>query len=771
MRTNWSSEWQARFRRSLLASALGVAFVPIAGQVGAQDVSQAPDPAVSLPPLRVGAGILGSFKTDQSSSPKMTAPLLDTPQTITVIPRAVIEEQNANTLTEVLRNTPGISFNAGENGFSSGANNFSLRGFDASGNIFIDNSRDSGSYTRDVFNTDRVEVVKGAAADNGRGGAGGYVNMVSKTPGLTNFYGAEITVGFDAYNTEARKRATVDVNQAIGTSTAIRLNAMVTKGGVAGREMATTDAWGIAPTVMFGLGTDFRALVSYEHLEIRDRPDWGVPGATMPGLVTSAPSTFNAPRNAYYGLSSDYDNTVYDAITARLEYDFSNDVKITNQTRWARVGRSARFTVPTGFVGPVTATSQTQYYDRVNNSITNLTNVSARFRTGTFEHNLSAGIEITSEQSNANRGGTNNPPGTNIFDPNPDRSWGVPFVATEKNSVQINTAAIYAFDTMKISPQWEITGGLRAEWYSVKIGDTTLAGTPNSPLDGFSQSSSFLAGRIGVVYKPAENGSVYAAFSVSGQPPASFLSNPDISRAGTNAFPGFIANASNITNYNYELGTKWDVFNKRLALTAALFRTEKAGVPIVGIAPGAPPGAVQTLQGTEMQVVQGLELSASGQITEGWNIFAGLALMDSRRYHSAYSDAVLLATNPGDYALYTSTNGNALAFTPSFTANLWTTYRFPFGLTIGGGLQHVSASYLGRPDDALRVIPNGRFGMMPGYTVVNAMMAYEITENVVVRFNINNLFDERYVTSSNWAGSRVALGPPQTFVVSTAFKF
>src|SRR5690606_15642764 len=138
----------------------------------------------------------GVWAVPTVESPRYTAPILDTPQTITVIPQQIIQEQGARNLTEVLRNTPGITFDAGENGFGTSTNNIKIRGFDGSANVFIDNSRDSGSYTRDIFNTERVEVFKGPASDNGRGGPGGYVNMVTKTPRLQNFIAGDLTYGW-----------------------------------------------------------------------------------------------------------------------------------------------------------------------------------------------------------------------------------------------------------------------------------------------------------------------------------------------------------------------------------------------------------------------------------------------------------------------------------------------------------------------------------------------------------------------------------------------
>ena len=147
--------------------------------------------------------------------------MLDTPQTVNVIPETLFRQQNARTLTDVLKNTPGISFEAGENGFASGTNNFSLRGFNTSGSIFVDGARDNGSYTRDVFNVEQVEVFKGPAADNGRGGAGGYVNQVTKTPTLQSFIAGGASFGFDQYDSEPRRRATLDTNQVINDSTCL----------------------------------------------------------------------------------------------------------------------------------------------------------------------------------------------------------------------------------------------------------------------------------------------------------------------------------------------------------------------------------------------------------------------------------------------------------------------------------------------------------------------------------------------------------------------
>ncbi len=713
-----------------------------------------------------------TYATKQVRSPKSTATLLNTPQSVTVITQDVIRERGATNLTDVLRNTPGISFNAGENGFATSSNNFSMRGFDSSGSIFIDNARDSGSYTRDVFNVESVEVVKGAAADNGRGSAGGYVNLNSKQPQLTNFINANINFGFDEYGSRARKRGTVDVNQEIADGIAIRLNAVLEDSGIAGRKLAKNSVWGIAPSIAFGLDSDLRAIISYEHTERDDRPDWGIPGAASQGLVTYNLLTTGAKRNAFYGLATDFDDATSDVILARLEYDLSSDISLSNQLRWNRVDRDSRFTLPTGFTAPATVTTSTNFYARKNNSLSNLTNLSAQFDTGSISHNLAAGVELTWEDSDADRLGGAVPASgsTDLFNPNPYRVGAAPFVVSQVASISVKTIAFYVYDTLNISDAFQITGGLRGEHYDVKINSLTAAGAPVGIADNFKEDKFSVSGKIGAVYKPTEDGSVYVSFGTSTLPPGSYLANSDISRTGDNAFPGLVSGAKPVRSDNYEIGVKWDFLDGGLSATAALFRTEKRNVAVVG-REGLE--TVDTLKGYHSQISEGVELGVAGALSEDWKIFGGVLIMDSRRKISQYLDDVRKAgaSGAGDYGAATSTNGDRLAFTPNFSANLWTTYRLPFGLTVGGGLQHVGSSYLGRPDDASRLIPNGRYGKLPDYTLVNAMLAYELTDNIDLRLNIDNLGDKKYAISSNWNGSRATLGGSRAYLISADIRF
>ncbi len=739
-----------------LSAAVCSGLVSLAAPAGAQT-------GASLPAISVTAT---PEAEREQSSPKATAPLLDTPQTISVIPREVFHEQGARNLTDVLRNTPGISFNAGENGFGSNTNDFSLRGFSTSGNIFVDGVRDSGNYARDAFNLEQVEVVKGPAADNGRGSAGGYINLETKTPKTRDFVLGSVGLGFDEYGSDYSLRTTLDVNRRFSDNGALRLNFLAEGGGIAGREHARRDSLGFAPSLAFGLGSPTTVTLSWQHLEQNDRPDWGVPAAMVEGTLNYDPDVSGFRRDAYFGLLGDVDNVESDAVMARIEHRFASGLRLMNQTRWSSTERDAYFTVPSNY-DPATqeAATQTLGFTRKNTTLSNITNLDKRFSAGGFRHHVATGLELTREESDSGRHPSVNAGSVSVLDPDPNRAPGGAIPATQFGEVKIDTVAVYAYDTMEINRQWQLTGGLRVERYEVRLASKNAAGGPQGPMDGYERSETTVGGKLGLVYKPVPNGSVYASYGVSGVPPGSWLSNPDSGREGNNAFPGWdgqnFEGAKEQRLTNLEIGTKWDLFNERLSATGAIFRTERKNVAMRSAGGGEPSGYGE-------QVVQGIELGLAGAVTPAWSIFGGLLLMDSERRHGPAVDAALASDYQGGV---TSTSGDELAFTPKTTFNLWTTYRFGNRLTVGGGAQYVSSVYVGRPDTADRVIPNGQSGKMPSYTVFNLMAAYDVSPNLRLRLNIDNVTDEVYASAINWSARRAFLGAPRTVLLSADFRF
>ena len=742
-----------------------------------------PAPAPASPAdlsLRDGGG--GALNPGQGSSPKQTAPLLNTPQTVTVIPGTIIQQRQATTMVEALRNTPGITFDAGENGFSAGPSQFNIRGFNSVGSLFVDDTRDNGSFTRDTFNIEGIEIVKGPAADNGRGTAGGYVNQVTKTPRIGNFIEGGVGIGFDEYDSEMRRRATLDVNQGIGT-VGVRLNTMIQDGGVAGRDFAEANAWGVAPSLAFGLGTNFRTILAYEHYERDDVPDMGlrvnrggtgnigsvrIPGA---GLFPDGPGGLSRDY-AYLAdpafsplAGAHYDDLKSDSVLARFEYDVVPGVTISNQTRWAGVERDASIyyinagNIPGITTNPTAGTGQFEYY-RENESLYNQTNLRAKFNTGPFRHTLSTGVDLSREETYSFRPATSATQSDQIAD------------------IQIDTIAFYAFNTVELSRHWQLTGGIRVEHYDLDLKGEAIAGVPGTGVLNWSDSDTTVGGKIGLAYKPVEAGTFYAAYGLSHLPHGSLLSNPDIARNGENAFPGFVPGADPVELHNYELGVKWDFFGGRLSTAAALFHTEKHKVPFVG-REGAE--TVDTFKGYGKQIVQGIELSIAGELTDRWKVYGGVLFMDSERKHSARLDAARRngASGGGDYncpggnpvGCTNRTNGDELAFTPNFSASLWMTYDVTDKFTFGGGIQYVGDSWIGRPDDALRIIKNDTYGKLPDYFLVNLYASYDITDNIELALNVDNVFDETYLTTINWNSNWGYLGAPRTYWLSANFKY
>ncbi len=758
-------------------AAAAATLVAIAAPAGAQN-APAPAPsntaaAATLREVRV-EGVTESFKADTVSSPKFTQPLLDTPQTITVIKKEVLQEQGATTLTEALRNTPGITFQMGENGNTSTGDAVFLRGFDTSGSIFVDGARDVGTVTRDMFNVEQVEVVKGpASADIGRTAPTGYINLVSKVPQASNFFSGSVSLG-----SADAKRATADLNRVLNAegTTALRLNVMTQDSGVPGRDYVKNKGWAFAPSIAFGLNTPTRVILQYQHVEQRNRPDGGIPTVGLQGyyLAQLAARGGNGPQpdtRNYYGWLSDHDNVDGDMLTARVEHDFDGGVKLRNLTRWGRTDQDLVLTAPfsNGLLTPSVANPLTwstrllpQGKGQRNEILTNQTNVTAELQTGSVKHSISAGLELTrEEQDNTTMAATINagngvrtvsgtPPTvsylayTSLYAPNPYRAF-VPVLPTGASTAgSTRTAALYAFDTLKFNEQWQLTGGLRWEHYRTRF--NSLAAPVNGVQTALGQEASdnLLTGKLGLVYKPADNGSVYAAYATGAQPPG-----------GNFSFPTSLTTA-NVNNLNldpqksktFEVGTKWDVMDKRLALSAAAFRTINQNEQVQVDAFGSFEQYGKTR-------VQGLELSAVGQITPAWQVIGGLARIDTEILQGSRTS--------------TTQNGAQVRYSPKLSATLWTSYRLPMGLTVGGGVRYVSTQQ--RATSNAAITATSFFPEVPAYTVWDAMIGYEVNRNVSIQLNLFNLTDKFYLARVNNAGNRLVMGTPRSATLSANFRF
>lgn len=656
-------------------------------------------------------------------SPKYTEPLRDIPQTITVIPKAVIEEQGATTLRDVLRNVPGLTITAGEGGAPAG-DNLTLRGFSARNDVFIDGVRDLSPQARDPFNLEQVEITKGpGSAYTGRGSTGGTINLISKSPGLDSSYGFTLNVG-----TDRTRRVTADVNLplerlGLGERTAFRINLLAHESGVAGRDVVENKRVGIAPSLSFGLGTDTRLTLSYFKLSQDNISDYGIPWVPVTNNALAAYRDKPAPvdRDTFYGLKSrDFEKLNSDLATVKLERDFGDNMTLRNQLRYGRSTRDSIATPPRFASDNSTAINREMRSWLTEDEIwDNQTDLRVRFSTGGVENSVVAGLALSREN---NRRKTRTAPNmlTTLRDPNPDDTFtGAITLGPIEGDITGNSIAAYAFDTVKFGQKFEVSGGLRWDYFDVEGINTT--GVEVARLDRM------LSWRAGAVYKPLRQGSIYAAYGTSLSPSLEGLS---YGTANTSIEPE--------KTYTFEAGSKWDLFKERLSLSVAGFRVNKTNARTPGLLPDEP---LQVLQGE--QRVNGAELSVTGYITREWSLFAAYTYLDTE---------IVKSNIPAEV-------GRELLNTPKNSLSLWTSFQLPSKLNVGGGARFV--------DDRFGNNINTR--RVGSYWTIDAMAMYPLTSKIDLRLNLYNLNDAYYF--DRLGGGHLIPGPARSANVSLGFRF
>lgn len=742
MNMKWNREFRRRIKPAVALGAVALAggafgwaedqnAVPTAFSTPAPDGSAAePVTPVEPPPTRLPEVVVtgdNGYAREKVSSPKYTEPLRNIPQTITVIPKEVIKDQGADSLRQVLRNVPGISMQAGEGGVPAG-DNLSIRGFNARTDFYSDGMRDLGGYFRDSFNLESVEVSKGpSSASAGRGSTGGSINQVSKWPTLETDYNASFGIGTDDY-----KRTTVDANQVVDAEkgTSIRVNALWHENDVPRREAVENKRWGVAPSIAFGLGTPTRLVLGYYHLSQDNIPDYGIPW--VPETNTALPGFRGRPApvgfDNFYGLvERDYERTTNDVFTAKLDHDFNESLSINNITRASDTDRESVITAPR-FVNTSTTTLNRQFQsrDQEDKIVANQTNLLAKFKTGFIQHDVVVGAEFSREEQQNFARTAPAAATADLFAPNPYTAFpgGIRRTGT-RNEATADSAAVYLFDTFKFGEKWELPAGVRWESFDVHF----TSATPDVPSVRFDRTDRMLSGRAGLVFKPTDRGSIYAGYGTSFNPSAEGL---------TSGFNAALSLVEPEKSKSYEVGTKWDLFRRRLAASLAFFRTVKTNARTPGASPSEPP---TVLQGE--QRVEGVEIGASGNLTRNWQLFSGATFMESEIEKSNTAAEV----------------GNEISNTPKSSYSIWTTYQFPSKLNIGGGAQYVSSRY-GNNTNTREV---------GSYVTYDAMVSYPVSDRVTLRVNGYNLSDEEYFDSLG--GGHLIPGAGRSATVTADVKF
>ncbi|WHO37671.1 TonB-dependent receptor [Sphingobium sp. AP49] len=736
------------------------------------------------------------IKVEKPESPKYVRPLLDTPQTITVIGNQTIQKQNLLTLRDVLSTVPGITFGAGEGGGGYG-DSINLRGQSANNDISIDGVRDSAQYSRtDPFNLEQIEVTNGANSVYGGSGAiGGNINLVTKRPKADSETLVQAGLGTSDYY-----RATIDSNVRVNDLIAVRLNAMYHENDVPARQVDRYERWGVAPSVKLGVDGPTSATLMYVHQEDKNTPLYGVPyyknafyDGALPGV----------PYSSYLGYPNvDKQDQTVDQATLIFDHQFSDTVSLRNLSRWQRVEQNLVVNPPQGGtycladgktqLGVACAAGQVRgmyypggprgnYRDSVNQSLYNQLDLTFDIPGG---HTLVVGTSAMQEDYVLDTGNVLRNAGGALPNPtlNPipigvptDYSGPVNPIRTGHQVGDTFNVAAYAFAAAKIIDQLELNGGVRYEHNRARFRSDTIA-TPaagGAYTTGAKQDTSdnLFSYRIGLVFKPVENASLYAAYGNSLTPTSSSVRGgcgiASVDQVNLGLEP---CGVDPQKAENFEIGGKIDLFDAKLQLTAALFRNKRTNYSVASNDPAI--GNINVNDGRNK--VDGITLGASGNITEAWSIFANYTYLKSKVLQSVSNFCL---ANPG--ASYTPTGataavtcptydpqaGNPLTNTPKHSGSLFTTYMLPFGLQLGYGLTYQGSFYLNNA----QTTPTTILYKSDDYLVHRAMISYNFTDSLSAQLNIQNFTNEKYYTSirnNGWANP----GEGRSWVLTLGYK-
>lgn len=704
----------------LLAALLGTSFLThTAGAQTLRDASAPAGTAVTLDQLSVeGAGDTVGYMTKRTrSATKTDTALIDTPQSITIVTREQVLDQNVQNLTEQLRYVPGLIPAQGENN----RDQLIIRGQSTSADFYVNGVRDDVQYYRDLYNIQRIEVLKGPdSLIFGRGGGGGVINRVLKE--ADGYRVREIVAGGGQFGA---KRVAFDVGDRISDGVFFRLNAVAEDSGTY-RQFGDLRRYGLNPTMTFLLGPQTTLKLSYEYFHDDRFPDRGIPSRF------GRPYRYRDNIRTFFG-NPDVNFTKVDAniATATLEHRFESGVALRSQFRFADYERYYVNTLPGGAVNNAgTAVPITGYRndtDRRNYFSQN--DLTYTFLTGGIRHTLLAGFELGYQEgvvfrqsaffNNLVTSVTVNPLTPITRTPITFRNNG----GSDANArYDLGLAAVYAQDQIELTDWLQVVGGLRYDHFDFASTDRRTLAT-NARIDDP------ISPRAGLVLKPLANLAVYGSYSVSYLP----SSGDQIGN-----FTQGLVIAQPEKFENTEVGVKLDV-SPSFQLTGAIYNLDRFNQRLAD--PNNPGFFI--LSGRTS--TQGLEVGANGYVTDWWQIAGGYALTDAR---------IASATSA------TIVTGNTVGLVPINAITLWNKFAVTRDVSVGVGVLNYTHTFASS-DNTVR---------LPGYTRFDLGLFYQVNESVRAQVNIENLFDRRYIATAD-NNNNLSPGAPRTIRAQIIARF
>lgn len=649
------------------------------------------------------------YSVEQVSAIKIDAPLKDIPQTIDVIPEAVIRDQRALSLQDVLKNVPGVGFSHGDGQ----RDQVSIRGFSAIADQFVDGLRDDALYFRDLSNIERVEVIKGPASVLfGRGSSGGLINRVTKKPG---FNLGEIAVSYGSWD-DRRAEADLGIAPEAGFA-AFRLTGAIERAD-SFRDQQFLEREAIAPSASFRLGEKTQLLVQGDYLRDRRVTDFGIPAYRGRPV--------DVPRSTYYGSADakkdDYSQSRVYSGTATLTHQFDANTSIRNAFRYYDYRLDRQNTLPGSVIETTLKVSLNRStVDRNEHGWFNQLEMTQKASFAGMDHQLLLGVEIGRQVKDVLTFSRNGIATIDLFNP------VLPVITTNgtlasDNRGTFNTLGTYVQDLVSIGEHLKALVGVRFDRFR-QVTDNHLPGSID-----LSRTDRNWSPRAGLVWQPAESQSYYASWSKSFQPSGEAFSiaanNADIEPEKTT---------------NAEVGAKFTFLDGKLDATVSMFSLRRSGIK------AANPAAPTVLIPIGVQRTRGVELTGTLNLENGWRAIAGYAYLDAKVIESANSAFI----------------GKRATITPRNAANLWVTKDFENRFGLGAGANYVSNRFA---DPANTVT-------LPSYVTMDAMAWYRLGP-VTAQVNVTNIFDKHYIVSGHGTSANLNLpGAPRAAMLTLRYGF
>ena len=749
-----SGKWQ---KLVLLALGAGLG-VTETGEADAQDAGVTNDTAsVSLPAVKVhGQTETATPEPTNTNNTtldigRMPDTVRETPQIISVVPKALIEQQRLFTLDQALANVPGITMSTGEGNGGMNGNQFRIRGQQARGDIYEDGLRDFGTYVRDTFNTESVEVVKGPSGEYfGAGNVGGVINQTLKKAHLGNHYAFDQSIG-----SGMQYRGAADVNYQLGKHTALRVNGMYNKQDVADRNNVRSDRYGVAADLGFGLGTKTTYHLNYQWLGSRGMPDYGVP-MILTGNTYSPITEHGLNRDTTYTRSFDRDNSNIHMVTSKFATEIARWLTLSNDTRFSHYHREYAATTPSACSGACASSFLSGgnptlpygagggvAYQQDGWGIQNVMMGRSKFNTGFLKHDIRAGVDINYTKDDRSMGTyvnrSNNQTIRSPYYSSP--STYITWPSTGRRMTDFRDLGLFFADKIHLTDKLSVFGTFRWDSYQSKFwsATTSAAGTQSQSSNKFSPSAS-------VMYDITKDATVYFTFARSYKPVGTDASSIVTNNAGSADVANNGRDLKPQRSDLFEVGSKLDFFNKRLGVTGALFQINQNNSYTYDDDGNIITGFQDAGTGRR---IRGAELSATGKITQNWDLYATYAYMGGKVTHSA------------------TLHGNQAPQLPHNSFSVWSTYNLSHlvlragqgTLKAGGGAQYSSGYWANEANTA----------RMPYNFSLNGIVSYDYGR-YHVQFNANNLTNHLNYGSAFNTGRAVPMSG-RTFMGSFGLNF